>query len=73
MDGSLRIQQAETYSPINRVNARGDRKPGKRFDPEALLADESAEQAAGDSEELHTTPVGHKLDDESGSTLDLTA
>ena len=73
MDGSLRVQRSDRYPSVGRVNGQGERKPSKRFDPEALADEEPEERQEEANEDHHSTPVGHKPDDESGSRLDLTA
>lgn len=73
MDGSIRINHSDVIPSVSNLpksSKDGERKP---FDPDALASEEDT----GSEEEPQTNhesiPVGHKLDDESGSHLDLTA
>ncbi len=73
MDGSIRINHSDIVPSVSqsaRVSNDGERK---RFDPDALVADEEAGSGEAPHSNHEQVPVGHKPDDESGSHLGLTA
>ena len=73
MDGSNPIQRADALIP-RPGNERREKRPQKRFDPEALAGDEVQPEPQPETE-IHAAdkPVGHALADETGSSLDITA
>lgn len=73
MDGSIRINHTDSVPSVSRTKNNTPDKERKPFDPDALASEEDE----GSQEEPHanheSVPVGHKLDDESGLNIDLTA
>lgn len=73
MDGSTPIRRADALIP-RPGNERRDRRPKKRFDPEALADGDVLPRPDAMPERAHgEKPVGAPLDDETGSSLDITA